>query len=170
MTEETPKPEETGANEQTKTAQFGMQRVYVKDVSFESPVGVLGVKQGFQPKVSQDLSTAVNKVAEEIYEVVLTLTVTVNTEDDKTAFLVEVQQAGLFAVKGLDEAPLKHILSSQCPQMLFPYAREAVDSLVVRGGFPPLMLPPVNFDALYAQAVAQAKKQAQVEAEAATQQ
>lgn len=170
MTEETTSPEQNGAAENAKTAQFGMQRVYVKDVSFEAPMGVLAMKPGFQPKVGQDLSTEVNKVGDDLFEVVLTLTATVKADDDTTAFLVEVKQAGLFAVKGLEGPALQHIMSSQCPQMLFPYARELVDSLVVRGGFPPLMLPPVNFDALFAQAVAQAKKQAEAQAEGETQQ
>ena len=171
MTEEENTPTETtSAKEQTKSGQFGLQRIYVKDLSFEAPNGILAAKPGFQPKLSQDLGTNVNKVGEDLYEVVLSLTVTVKTEDDSTAFLVEVHQAGLFAVKGLEGGPLQHILSSQCPQMLFPYVRELVDSLVVRGGFPPLMLPPINFDALFAQAVAQAKQKAQAEAEAATQQ
>lgn len=168
-TETTGAADEAAAAEQSKAVQFGMQRVYVKDVSFEAPNGVLAMQAGFQPKVSQDLSTEVNKVQEDLYEVALSLTATVKSEE-KTAFLVEVKQAGLFAVKGLEGAPLQQLLSSQCPQMLFPYARELVDSLVVRGGFPPLMLPPVNFDALFAAAVAEAQKKAQAEADGATQQ
>lgn len=174
MTDETSTPEDNAAAgaapEATNTVQFGMQRVYVKDVSFESPTGVLAIKPGFQPQVNQDLSTNVNKVGDDLFEVVLSLTVTVNTEDEKTAFLVEVQQAGLFTVKAPEGAPLQHILSSQCPNLLFPYARELIDSMVVRGGFPPLMLPPINFDALYAQAVAQAQQKAQAEASTETQQ
>lgn len=166
MTDETSSPEDNaapaGANtEQKNTIQFGMQRVYVKDVSFESPTSLLSIKPGFQPQVNQDLSTNVNKVGEDMFEVVLSLTATVNADEEKTAFLVEVQQAGLFMVKAPEGPALQQILSSQCPQMLFPYARELVDSLVVRGGFPPLMLPPINFDALFAQAVAQAQKQAE---------
>ena len=75
--------------------------------------------------------------------------------EDKNAFLVEVQQAGIFFAAGIDEEPLKQLLATVAPNILFPYAREAIDALVVKGGFPPLMLSPVNFDALYQQAMAQ---------------
>jgi len=174
MTDETSSPEDNAAAgaapEEAQSIQFSMQRVYVKDVSFEAPIGVLAIKPGFQPQVNQDLGTKVNKVADDLFEVVLNLTVTVSTEDKKTAFLVEVQQAGLFMLKAPEGAPIQQILSSQCPSMLFPYARELIDSLVVRGGFPPLMLPAINFDALYAQAVSQAQKKAEAEAGSKTQQ
>lgn len=164
MTDETtPTNEDAATADQQQAVQFGLQRVYVKDVSFEAPSGVLAIQPGFQPKVSQDLGTNVNKVAEDLYEVVLSLTATVKADEDKTAFLVEVHQAGLFSVKGLEGKQLERLLSSQCPQMLFPYVRELVDSMVVRGGFPPLMLPPINFDALFAQAVAQAQENAKGE-------
>ena len=87
-----------------------------------------------------------------MYEVVLTLNATVTNGDNETTFIAEVQQAGIFAINGLDEAALRHTLGAFCPNILFPYAREAIDNLVLRGSFPPLMLSPVNFDALYAQA------------------
>lgn len=155
---------ENGA-EQGSQVQFVTQRIYVKDVSFESPNGLLSV-QGWQPKVNQDLNTKIERVDENLFEVVLNLTVTV-TQDDKTAFLVEVQQAGLFTISGLEGQQLQHALSSHCPTILFPFAREAVDNLAVRGGYPPIMLPPINFDALYAQAVAEAKNQSASQGEAA---
>ncbi|WP_370980162.1 protein-export chaperone SecB [Agaribacterium sp. ZY112] len=144
--------------------QFGIQRIYMKDCSFEAPNG-LQVGAQWKPKVNQDLNTEISRVADDVYEVVLNLTIKVDAEEGKAAFLVEVHQAGLFAVKGLEEQPLKALLSSQCPQILFPYAREAIDSLVTRGGFPPLMLPPINFDALYVQAMQQAEAQKEAETE-----
>ena len=160
MTEEsTPSTPEQGASGEQPQIQFAVQRIYVKDVSFEAPNG-LAPAQTWQPKVSQDLNTQVNKVQDDLYEVVLKITVTV-TVDDKTAFLVEVHQAGLFGIKGPEGPQLQHLLSSQCPHILFPYARECIDSLCVRGGFPPLMLPPINFDALFAQAVSEARKRAE---------
>jgi len=158
MTEENNPEAAAGSEEQKPQVQFATQRIFVKDLSFEAPNNIVPTGN-WKPKISQDLNTSVNRVAEEVYEVVLNLTVTVTVDEDKTAFLVEVHQAGLFAVKGLEGANLQHLLSSQCPNILFPYAREAVDNLVTRGGFPPLMLPPINFDALYAQALAEAKRQ-----------
>ncbi|WP_096087027.1 protein-export chaperone SecB [Agaribacterium haliotis] len=155
MTDET-----TQAAAEGQQVQFGIQRIYMKDCSFEAPNG-LSVGGKWQPKVNQDLNTEISRVKDDLYEVVLNLTIKVDAEEGKAAFLVEVHQAGLFAVKGLDEQPLKQLLSSQCPQILFPYAREAIDNLVTRGGFPPLMLPPINFDALYVQAMQQMAEQQQ---------
>ncbi len=145
--------------DQVKKVQFSTKRVYVKDLSFEAPNGLIATPAGWQPKVNQDLSTQINRIQDDLYEVVLNITVTVNTQEEKTAFLVEVHQAGLFSVSGLEGGQLQQFLASQCPQILFPYAREAIDNLVVRGGFPPLMMPPINFEALYAQAVVEARKQ-----------
>lgn len=150
---------ETGAQE-TPSQQFAMQRIYLKDLSFEAPLGVEAFKQQWQPKVNQELNTKTNKVDDDNYEVTLTLTVTVKLGDD-TAFLVEVQQAGLFLVKGIEGQQLAQVLNTTCPQILFPYAREAIDNVVTKGSFPALMLPPINFDALFAQAVAQAKQKAE---------
>ena len=99
-------------------------------------------------------------VEDGLYEVTLTLTVTVKLGEE-TAFLVEVQQAGLFTVAGIEGQQLAQVLNTTCPQILFPYAREAIDNAVTKGSFPALMLPPINFDALFAQAVAQAKAEAE---------
>ena len=100
-----------------------------------------------------DLNTRQKQLDGDFYEVVLTVSVTVKNKDD-VAFIVEVQQAGIFLIKGLDASSMSHTLGAFCPNILFPYAREALDSLVVRGSFPALMLSPVNFDALYAQEIA----------------
>jgi len=156
MTEQTPEAA-ADENPQASQAQFGLVRIYVKDLSFEAPQGPTAFQQQYQPKINQDLNTQVAKLDDKHYEVVLKLTITVNTPDEKTLFLVEVQQAGIFAVSGVEGVQLQHLLTSGCPQILFPYARETVDSMAVKGGFPALALPPVNFDALFAQAVAQAK-------------
>jgi preprotein translocase subunit SecB len=149
---------------QQAKGQFALQRIYVKDLSFETPNG-LNVGKAAQPKVNQDLNTSIARVTDELYEVILHLTVTVELEEGKTAFLIEVKQAGLFLVKGVEGEALKHLLMSQCPQLIFPYAREAIDSTAVRGGFAPLNLPPINFDAIYAQAALEAKKKAEAEGE-----
>jgi preprotein translocase subunit SecB len=130
--------------------QFSLQRIYVRDLSFEAPKSPAIFRQEWAPAVSLDLNTRQKQLEGDFYEVVLTLSVTVNTGDE-VAFIVEVQQAGIFLIKGLDAASLSHTLGAFCPNLLFPYARETIDSLVVRGSFPALMLAPVNFDALYAQ-------------------
>lgn len=149
------------AGEQQAQPQFAIKRIFLKDLSFESPQGAKAFMAPWQPKVNQDLNTAVDKLDDNHFEVVLKLTITVNMEDDKALFLAEVHQAGIFEVSGVDGVQLQHLLTSGCPQILFPYAREAVDNLAVRGGFPPLNLPPVNFDALFAQAAAKAQADAQ---------
>ncbi len=134
--------------------QFALKRIFLKDLSFELPMGAQAFTRQWQPKVNQDIGTEVKKIDDEHYEVVLRLTITV-AEDDNTAYLIEVQQAGIFMVKGLEPGPLAQILNTQCPAILFPYARELVDNISVRGSFPALMLPPINFDALFQQAMAE---------------
>ncbi|MDH3633125.1 MAG: protein-export chaperone SecB [Gammaproteobacteria bacterium] len=139
-------------NETTEaTKQFAIQKLYVKDASFESPNSprLFGFEK-WNPKIELNISNEQKHIEEDLYEIVLKITVTVSHEDE-TAFLVEVQQAGLFKVGGFDEDQKKYLLGSQCLNILFPYAREAISDLSVRGGFPPLTLSPVSFDALYQQ-------------------
>ncbi|MFA7554335.1 MAG: protein-export chaperone SecB [Spongiibacteraceae bacterium] len=145
-------------NEQVQQ-QFGVQRMYVKDASLESPLGVEVFTKQWQPKLNVDLNTKSSKVGEENYEVVLTVTVTAKL-DEETALLIEVQQAGLFLVKGIEGENLRQALGIMGPSLLFPYLREVIDSLAVKGGFPPIGLQPVNFEALYRQAAQQAADQA----------
>lgn len=133
--------------------QFALQRIYVKDLSFEAPTGAAAFKKQWNPKVHLDLNTSANRLDDEHFEVVLTLTVTARQDED-TAFLAEVQQAGIFACKGFEAEQLQQLQNIMCPTILFPYAREAVDSLVTRGSFPALMIAPVNFEALYKQNLA----------------
>jgi len=148
------------AQEEQVQQQFTMQRIYVKDISYESPASPDIFRQNWQPNVNVDLNTRSSKADDSgNHEVVLTITVTAKIEE-KNAFLVEVQQAGIFFAMGIEDEPLKQILATVAPNILFPYAREAIDGLVVKGGFPPLMLAPVNFDALYQQAMAQQAAQA----------
>lgn len=147
-------------NEEANAPQFAVQRIYIKDVSFETPMGVEAFRQQWQPKVGQELGTAANKVDEDLYEVILKITINVQL-GDKTAFLVEVQQAGLFAVSNIEGPQLAHLLNTACPHILFPYAREAIDNLCLKGSFPALALPPINFDMLFARAIAQAQAEAE---------
>lgn len=153
--------EEQAASQEPMQQQFVMQRIYNKDISFESPATPNIFKKQWQPKVNVELNTRSNPVDEQgNFEVVLSITLTARV-DDETAFLVEVQQAGIFFIKGFIDEQLRRLLGAAAPNILFPYARENIDSLVVKGGFPPIMLAPVNFDALYDQALQQQAQQAQ---------
>lgn len=140
----------TAVAQEDVAPQFSLQRIFVKDLSFEAPKSPEIFREDWSPQVEMDLNTRQRSLEGDFHEVVLTITVTVKTGDE-VAFIVEVQQAGIFLIQGLDEASKGHALGAFCPGLLFPYARETIDSLVVRGSFPALMLAPVNFDALYAQ-------------------
>jgi len=129
---------------------FEIQRIFTKGISFESPNTPRTFVEEWRPEVSLNLETKSNRIDDHLHEVVLSITATVTT-DKKTAFLIEVEQAGVFAIKHFPNEQLHHMLGSFCPNILFPYAREVVSDLVVRGGFPQLLLAPVNFDALYAE-------------------
>jgi preprotein translocase subunit SecB len=129
--------------------QFIIQRIYVKDVSFEAPNSPAVFTQEWNPDTNLDLNTRVNPLANDNYEVELSITITVKSAG-KTAFLVDVTQAGVFFVTGYGEDQLNHLLAAYCPNILFPYTREVIASLVSKGSFPELHLSPINFDALYA--------------------
>ncbi|CAM5213591.1 protein-export chaperone SecB [Alishewanella longhuensis] len=140
--------------------QFAIQRIFVKDISFEAPNAPAIFRKEWKPEVKLDLDTRSEKIDENIYQVILSLTVT-TTVGEETAFLCEVQQAGIFSIGQLEETQMAHMLAAFCPNILFPYAREAVSSLVNRGTFPQLNLAPVNFDALFAQYLQQRQGETQ---------
>jgi preprotein translocase subunit SecB len=129
---------------------FEIQRVYLKDVSFEAPHSPGMFTAQWKPETNVQLSTDYARLKEGVHEVVLSITVTAKLAD-KTAYLVEVKQAGIFAIKGFADAQLHQLLGSYCLTILFPFAREAIADLIAKGGFPHLLLAPINFDALYAQ-------------------
>ncbi|NCT57627.1 MAG: protein-export chaperone SecB [Legionella sp.] len=132
-------------------AQFIIQRVYIKNLSFETTNTPAIFQEEWTPELNLDLNTAYTALDNQgAYEVALTVTATVKNKD-KTAFLVEVQQAGIFTITGAETPQLDHLLGSFCPSILFPYAREAITAEVVRGSFPQLVLAPINFDAIYMQ-------------------
>jgi preprotein translocase subunit SecB len=143
-------------NEQTQNTSphLEIQRIYVKDISLETPGAPDIFRESSQPAISMDLDIAQNKIADRLYEIVLTITVSAKAQD-RDIFLVEVRQAGIFQLTGFNEAQLESVLNAYLPSLLFPYAREVVSDLVTRASFPQLILAPVNFDLLYAQ-----KKQA----------
>ncbi|MFS1563929.1 MAG: protein-export chaperone SecB [Candidatus Arsenophonus phytopathogenicus] len=127
---------------------FQIQRIYTKDISFETPSAPNIFQQEWQPEVKLDLDTSSSELAEHVYEVILRVTVTASVAEE-TAFLCEVQQAGIFSIDGIKESQMAHCLGAYCPNILFPYARECITNLVSRGTFPQLNLTPVNFDALF---------------------
>lgn len=137
-------------NTEAQGPQFEIQRIYVKDLSFEAPNTPHTFVEDWKPEVTLNLETKSNKVNDNVHEVVLSITATVATSG-KNAFLIEIHQAGVFMIKDFPNDQLHQMLGSFCPNVLFPYAREVVSDVVVRGGFPQLILAPVNFDALYAQ-------------------
>lgn len=149
------------AGEQTNP-QFSIQRIYVKDLSFETPNSPEIFTKEWKPDVKLDLDNRSVKIEEGVYEVTLSITVTATVEE-QTAFLCEVQQAGIFVIGNMPEAQTAHMLGAFCPNTLFPYARETIANLVNRGTFPALNLAPVNFDALFAQYVQQAQAKANTE-------
>jgi len=152
---------DTNKNEEKKNPQVSIQRIYIKDSSFESPASPKIFLDKWQPEMNINLSTKTNALGEDNHEVVLTVGVTVK-DKEKTAFLIEVQQAGIFAVKNLEGEVLKQALAIFCPNVLYPYARQVISELAANGGFPQLYLAPVNFESLYAQA--QKQKAANVSA------
>ncbi len=143
MAEETQAPTDTDP-------QFRVQKIYVKDVSFETPNSPQVFMTDWEPEIDFNLGGNAQQIQENTFEVTLKVTVTV-TLGQKTAYLIEVSQAGIFGALGFGADELGHLLGSYCPSILFPYAREAVSDLVIKGGFPPMLLAPVNFDGLYAQ-------------------
>jgi len=156
MTEEqTP---QAAAEDQQQQAQFQLQKLYMKDVSFELPNAPQIFQDDGQVEIKMNLAQRVEVLAEGVHEVVLTVTVTANLAE-KTAYLVEVQQAGIFAISGLNEQATHAAVNTLCPHTLFPYARRAITDLVADGGFPPLVLQPINFDQIYAQRMQEAQSQ-----------
>jgi preprotein translocase subunit SecB len=160
MAKKSTKKDENSQNTEADKAQFSIRRIYLKDLSFETPQGAAAFQKQWKPKVNQDLNSKTNKIDEGIYEVSLRVTITMADGDD-TIYLVEAEQAGLFTIQGFNEDQLPQVLNTTCPSILFPYLRETLDNVITRGSFPALMLPPINFDALFASAVQQAAAEAE---------
>ena len=141
------------SDEQQVDRQFAIQRIYTKDISFESPNAPQVFISEWEPKINVDLSTEIQALSQDTTQVVLTVNV-VAKHEDKTAFLVEVQQAGIFLAKGFSEEELGPLMGIGAPNALYPYAREVVSDLITRGSFPQFTLQPVNFEQMYAQQTA----------------
>jgi preprotein translocase subunit SecB len=149
------------AKQEEQKREFALQRIYTKDISFETPNSPAIFQTEWKPESGVNMNTEVKKIAEHIYEISLTVTVTTKIAN-QTAYLAEVKQAGIFSINGFPEQEMGPLMGSYCPNLLFPYVREVVSDLVSKGSFPQLVLQPVNFDALYAQHQQEmAKKQAE---------
>lgn len=150
--------------ETTETAnatekQFSIQKIYTKDLSFETPNSPKIFTQAWQPTLDVNLATQANPLENDVYESVLSITATVKLGEE-IAYLVEVQQAGIITATGFSPEEITPLLGSFCPNILFPYAREVISDLVSKGGFPQLILAPINFDALYMQQQQQLEQEA----------
>lgn len=149
---------------ENSSQKFEIQKIYVKDISFETPNSPKIFTSKWSPKTDVHIQTENEKLDEDIFEVCITITVTATQEkteesEETTAFLVEIKQAGIFLVKDFPEDQHSQLLGSYCPNILFPFAREAIADLISKGGFPQLLLNPVNFDALYQQHLKAVKEQ-----------
>lgn len=143
--------EEVQAGAETDNQQrFHIQKIYVKDLSFETPNSPQIFSEKWKPEVNLEIRNTAKVLADDVHEVILSLTATVKIED-KVAYLIEIQQAGIFNISGFEKNNLAAMVGSYCPNILFPYAREGVSDIVSKGGFPQLVLAPVNFDSLYNQ-------------------
>lgn len=151
-------PASNGQAADPNAPQFAPQAVYVKDVSFESPAGPRLAPNAGNPTINLNLSTSVNDLGSDLKEVVLTVRVEAQASE-KTMWLVELQQAGAFGLRNVPAADAQRLLGIFCPNYLLPYARQVISDLLTKGGFPPFLLPPVNFESLFNQAAAQAQQE-----------
>ncbi len=143
---------------QQAAPQFNMQRIYIKDASFEAPNAPHIFQEQGQPALQLNLGQKVAPLTDGVFEVVLTVSLTC-TVNEKNAYLAEVQQAGIFGVSGFDAANTEGLLGTFAPNALFPYARQAISEMVQAGGFPPYLLQPINFDQIYAEALRRRQEQ-----------
>ena len=141
-------------------AQFMVHKLYLKNVSFEAPGAPAVFQEQAQPQLQLNLNQKVGRFEADTYEVVLSITLTC-TINEKTAYLAEVEQAGIFGLSGFDQAGIDMMLGTHCPNVLFPYARHAIGELISLGGFPPFLLQPLNFEAIYADQMRRRMEQAQ---------
>ncbi|MES9992533.1 MAG: protein-export chaperone SecB [Candidatus Thiodiazotropha sp.] len=155
----------TDAKQDEQNREFAVQRIYTKDISFETPNTPAVFQQEWKPETSVNLNTEVNKLTDTVFEVMLSVTVTTKV-GEKTAYLAEVKQAGIFSITGFPEQEMGALLGAYCPNQLFPYVREAISDIIIKGSFPQMVLQPVNFDMLYAQHQQELANKAQAESEA----
>ena len=158
MSDETTNGAAVPAQQDAAGPAFSVEKIYVKDVSFEAPGAPAIFNEQGQPDLQLNLNQRVQRLNEALFEVVLGVTLTCKL-GEKTAYVAEVQQAGVFALVGLEPQAIDVLLGTQCPNILFPYVRQTVGDLIQAGGFPPFLLQPINFDALYAETLRQRQAQ-----------
>lgn len=151
--------ENAAENAQTPQRQINIQKIYIKDASFEAPNTPRIFSEQWQPDIGVQLQNSATLVGESAYEVVLSVTITAKV-GEKTAYLVEVHQAGIFELSGLEADMIPRILGSYCPYTLFPYLRHALGDLVAKGGFPEFLLAPINFDAIFEEQIQKKQQEA----------
>lgn len=156
-------PNGAAAPAQANGPQFSVEKIYVKDVSFESPKSPNVFNEQGQPQLNMNLNQRVQRLGDNVFEVVLgvTLTCTAGEGEGNTVYVVEVQQAGVFGLSGFESNVADALLGTQCPNVLYPYARQLVSELIQAGGFAPFLLQPINFDALYAEGLRQRQQGAE---------
>ena len=159
MTEQTAPT--TGAdNAAPAGAQFTVEKIYVKDVSFEAPNAPQVFNESGQPQLNMNLNQKVGRLDGDMFEVILGVTLTC-TLNERTVYLAEVEQAGIFGLAGFDDRTLDMMLGTYCPNVLFPYVRQSISDLITSGGFPPFYMQPINFEALYAEGLRRRSEQSQ---------
>lgn len=161
MTDEIQNDALAGASEAAEGPSFTVEKLYVKDVSFEVPGAPAVFNENAQPQLQMNLNQQVTRLNDAAFEVVLGITLTC-TADDKSLYLAEVKQAGVFGLAGFDAQTLDAMLGTHCPNVLYPYARQLISDLIQAGGFPPFLLQPINFEALYAEGLRQRVQQSQL--------
>ena len=155
--------EENAAVSEEQQSRFVIQKIFTKDISFETPNSPDIFREEWKPKLDLQMGNEYVRIDEDNHEITLTVTVTA-TVGDKVAFLAEVKQAGVFSLTGYSDQEMGPLVGSYCPNTLFPFAREVISDIVLKGGFPQLVLAPVNFDALYMKQI-EKNRQASQEAE-----
>ncbi len=165
MTEETQNNPAAATEDQKAAPQIALQKMFVKDISFEAPNSPAIFQQQSQLDVQLNIGQQARPMENNDYEVLLTVTVTAKA-GEQTAYLVEVQQGGVFHIEGLEQAQTHGALGAYCPAVLFPYARQIISDLVGNGGFPPLLLQHMNFDAMYADQMRRQQEEAAKKEEA----
>jgi preprotein translocase subunit SecB len=152
--------EEKSAAEQPAQPQFIIQKIYTKDISFETPNSPEIFREEWKPELDLQLTNDYKQLGDNNHDITLVATVTAKL-GDKTAFLIEVKQSGVFSLSGYSDEEMGPLIGNHCPNILFPYVREVISDVVLKGGFPQLVLAPVNFEALYMNQIEQAKKAAE---------
>ena len=153
--------------EESKLPKLEIQKIYLKDASWEAPSSPSSFQQQWSPEINVEIKNQANRHGDNLYEVVVHINITCRNQK-KVAFIIELEQAGLFIIENISDQERERVIGTICPGTIFPYARENIDNLAVKGGFAPVQLAPINFEALYQQALESKKQQEQQQQESAS--